>query len=543
MFQQRRGEACSVQTDSATINFCQPAQEDQHRPPSVISGAISGVGGALGGGCTGFTVGDPPEEDTGADLPDAEGDVEQPEDVTELIDVDGDGEPDEVADDGETPEVHDDGETFDFEDGEVVEDGETADFCENSPIISSTTSPVDGAIDIILTPDLDWDAGDLDAGDILTYRVRVWRTSDPSTALVDETMTDSQYIVPAGILVNNENYSWQVDAWDTCSPTANLISSPIWTFTTEPACAPYTFTDPVDLSLPEDPSGWNYRYEGDVTMEAAGWTSNGSFAATPTSDGDIFTMSTMGLNGAGYNTINLALDNSVGTVVDARLRLAGQDGASYPSDPPFMLVVNDGSRYLSFGFFNDGTDAYICERANTGSCFRVTPADFHTYRIEMKDNDFMLYIDGALVLDGTDLSAATTSLNSITYGDNGTDPDSISNTDYLRVRNLGDRIPYASPRSFEGTPLDTGAVANGHEGSTISWNPASAAGTVTIAVRAADSLADLATAPWSAELTDNPATIPAGVVGRYLQWRITLTAPAPTTTPVVDQVSGSRTCL
>lgn len=539
-------------------------EEETSPPPSLLQGAISGAGAALGGACTSFSVGNPPGQDAGFDFTDAEGDVEQPEDVTEYVDVDGDGEPDyeviddggdefdevEVVEDGEVPEIADDGEVEVEEDGdvpEVGEDGEVFDPCANAPVISPTTLPIDGAPDVILTPTLDWDASDLDAGDTLTYHVWVWLTSDPSTMLVDEVSLTSQYAIPAGILANNQNYSWQVEVEDSCS---QLTSSPIWTFTTEPACAPYSFTDPTDLSLPEDPSAWTYRYEGNVPPGAlpgnGEWSQNGVAGTILLgSEGPVtfLNINTLGSNNLRFYWTNRGFDNSRGSVAEIGVRINGQDDCTPPAPTGFQFMLADGVRQTGLTFFPDR----VCESTNGLGCYMLDATAFHQYRVEASGDDERIYVDGGLALDGTGMLTAPTTENRLYMGDMPLDADSSEDIDYVYASNLDDRIPYIGSGSYPSAPLDTGADANGHEGSIINWNPASAPGTVSIAVRAADSLADLAAASWSVELTDNPATIPAGVIGRYLQWRVTLNAPVvtppdPPITPVVDEVTVTRTC-
>jgi hypothetical protein len=205
-----------------------------------------------------------------------------------------------------------------------------------------------------------------------------------------------------------------------------------------------------------------------------------------------------------------------------------------------VMVRDNSDHQVDLRFLNEASPPQIRE-ANTGEFYPMdTTSDYNTYRIVMNAGSYQILVNGVPQISGS--AATVVGTPGVSFFDFTGVDDSQAQWDYICWHPGGSTLPYASPHSFEGAPIDTGAAANGHEGATISWNPASAAGTVTIAVRAADSLADLATASWSAELTDNPATIPAGVIGRYLQWRITLTAPVPTTTPVVDQVAGSRIC-
>jgi hypothetical protein len=363
-------------------------------------------------------------------------------------------------------------------------------------------------------------------------------------------VSDSQYAIPAGILANNVNYSWQIDAWDSCTPTANLISSPVWTFTTEPACAPYSFTDTDfttgtlsggavanagSLRLQEDYSAFTGRYEGDVLPTMVGWTRNGSFVSESVSGG-ILSNNTLGTDLSGYYELGTSFDNAVGEVVEWRMALDAQDDSTPLATTPFQVRVDDGRRLLRINIFTDR----VCDQS-TNSTYMLDATTYHTYRLVAQGDDVLLYVDGVLAIDGTGMSGTGTGgSNYIRFGDQITIPDGSARIDYLYYYNAGTRLPYLSSGTYESTPIDTAVPGYEHSGDTIGWVPTTGAGEVSIAVRTGDS-ADLTSVPWSTEMTDNPAILP-GITGQYLQWRATLNAVPATSTPIVEEVNGGRTC-
>jgi hypothetical protein len=334
-----------------------------------------------------------------------------------------------------------------------------------------------------------------------------------------------------------------------------LISSPIWTFTTERACAPYSFTDTDfttgtlgggavanagSLRLQEDYSAYTGRYEGDVNPETVGWTQTGSYASRSIAGG-VITLDNLGTNAQGYYQINAGFDAARGSVVEVVSRVEGQDDVTPPSFAGFSLRGADGNRLIDLRFYTD----QVCESTNTGLCYVYPdPSVPHQHRLEFQGDDFRLYVDGVLAIDGTGWSLADPGgANVVRFGDVGMNPDARTAVDYVYWSNLDDHIPFSSPGTYTSAAVDTSVDDYDFSGSTINWTPPTAGGTVTVAVRAANDLISLESAPFSAEVSGSPATIPAGVTGRYLQWRITITAPAtPTTTPVVDEVDGGRTC-
>ncbi|MFA4904889.1 MAG: hypothetical protein WC645_00045 [Candidatus Margulisiibacteriota bacterium] len=546
------------------INNCEPAENDN--PP--LSPEQGGLQGSIGQvfDCTAFSAGPAPTEDVpdageydyfpdAEDLPDTievdvTGDGEADLEVTDIADIPEDGV---IVEDGDTPEVDEDGDTVPDGDADVVEDGEVSGPCDNAPFVDPIPAyPSIGEINVPLDPTLilnGADAVDVDPGDrIVSYNFIVSINPDLSSPVINVTdLSASEYPVPAGALADATTYYWAMEAVDTCG---RVTRSAIWNFTTLNTCAAYPSVDTDftagtlsgvvaslgSLRLAQDGTAWSYGYEGDVSPADVGWELvNGAGSDTPLGGELIF--NTMGSDGVRYYQRSGGFDPAVGSVVEIRPSIDDSDGGGY-----LYLLMRDGSRFLALNIYSD----HIVESNSGMSYFFPLPGPgMHTYRVEFKGDDFRVYMDGDLtpVIDGTGRSLEPAGgINDLRFGDPTSSGDIAARIDYIRSYNLGDQLPYASPGSYESAPVDTGIIAIDHTGETMGWSPLSAAGTVTIAVRAADDLTALASAPWSAELTDNPATIPAGIVGRYLQWRVTLTAPDPTTTPVVDEVTVTRTC-
>ncbi|MFH1098041.1 MAG: PEGA domain-containing protein [Candidatus Desantisbacteria bacterium] len=94
----------------------------------------------------------------------------------------------------------------------------------NPPIIPHSPMPVDKSINVIITPVLTWQGGDVDNDNVL-YDVYFGTTSLPS--LVSN--KQSEIFLNSGTLSYNTTYYWYITAFDSNTST----SSPLWSFTTE----------------------------------------------------------------------------------------------------------------------------------------------------------------------------------------------------------------------------------------------------------------------------------------------------------------------
>jgi hypothetical protein len=321
-----------------------------------------------------------------------------------------------------------------------------------------------------------------------------------------------------------------------------------------PVCVPYTIFDTDfttgtpsgvvasggSISSPEDSSVLTHGYDGNVLPPAAGWSPGGAFVSPPTVSGGILSESTLGSDGAGYYQYNTTgiFDNVRGTVVDARIQVPSQDDTS--SGAGFSFEVADGRRLITFDFYGDR----ICD-ANTGECTTiliptVDTTSYHTYRVGFAGNDYKLYVDGELGIDGTgDSMTGAGGINHVLFGDIYPLPDSSANIDYVDWYGGDDTIPCLAPVTYvqdstTGT-INTGIADYNHSGTSIGWNPTSSTA-VSASVRASNNCLDLSSAAWVG-LSGNPAVVLGTVAGQCLQWMLTFSGCA-----TVDEVSGGNTC-
>jgi len=94
------------------------------------------------------------------------------------------------------------------------------------PLAPSNPSPPDGAFDIDGQPSLTWTGGDPDAGDTVTYSVRI--AADPDPSIVAEGLYACEY--SSENLMPCQTYYWQVIARDNHGVTTG---GPMWSFTTD----------------------------------------------------------------------------------------------------------------------------------------------------------------------------------------------------------------------------------------------------------------------------------------------------------------------
>ena len=422
--------------------------------------------------------------------------------------------------------------------------------CTTAPGAFDLVDPADTSDWVSLTPTLDWsDSIDVDPGDSVTYRLEIATDDQFTSPVVYDGLAQSNFTIPAGdALANGTTYYWRVTAEDDCQNTVSSTS--VYSFTTEPACVPLSFLDTDftagsatgiavfngSITLPEDYAAWTGSYDADLLPDADGWTLNGVTNASASAG--ILTVNTLGSNGQGYYEINPGFVNATGSVIEARLKIDGEDDISPPSASGFSLWAADGIRRLAFTFYSN----QVCEPLNSGTCQVTDTTSYHDYRLVFQNNDYMLYKDGALFLDGTGMSfSGASGLNYLQFGDTAANPDATASVDYIYYYNLGTVLPAVTSGTYLSAPIDSGLANYPYDGATIGWTPNNLPGEVSVAVRAANNIVDLSSQAWSSDLTNNPATLPI-ISGQYLQWMITLNAVTPTLPPVVDEVSGEKLC-
>jgi hypothetical protein len=110
----------------------------------------------------------------------------------------------------------------------------------------SLQSPTNGASGASCTPVLDWS----DSTGATTYTVQVSVSSDFSSTVVNQTVSSSQYTIPAGTLTSFTTYYWRVNA-SNVNGTSGWSS--VWNFTTGD-CGGATVPNPPTLISPSNGS-------------------------------------------------------------------------------------------------------------------------------------------------------------------------------------------------------------------------------------------------------------------------------------------------
>jgi hypothetical protein len=197
-----------------------------------------------------------------------------------------------------------------------------------------------------------------------------------------------------------------------------------------------------------DNLSWTYEYHADVEPESDGWTlfesASGDMA---NATGGILTIDTTTEDAYWYYTYPLGGSNSVGTTLEARVKVesAGSDCALY-------LVIRDGTYYEGIKFYTDRIETYV--DPSIGTYFLDTTDKYHTYRLTAKNNDFMVYVDGVLKLNGTGKFDNLYAANLIQFGDTAGPslPQHKGRThwDYIKFNNSGAFIPTSNNYSPKG---------------------------------------------------------------------------------------------
>ncbi len=293
-------------------------------------------------------------------------------------------------------------------------------------------------------------------------------------------------------------------------------------------------TSSGSIYLPEDYSSWLHRYEGDEDPSVTGWTSQApsGWTANAVASGELH-LSTVGLDDVGRYEINsLALDNS-GWMVEVAVRIAAAEAAG--SDFGCGLLIGDNLRLLRLRLFTDRIDTHDYSGEYVGDL-----TTRRVIRVVGSGDDFFVYVDGVLEINGTGLMTLNALNNRFYFGDIGAEPDCEAYWDYVYYTAQG-RLNVLSPGTWTSLPIDlSGGINNLGSGAEFSWTVQVPSGTSLIMrVRAEDRVgddcpADLS-AEWSAALATNPAVLPASIAGNCFQWQAELSGSADT--PQLESVN------
>ncbi|MEA3494008.1 MAG: Ig-like domain-containing protein [Candidatus Margulisiibacteriota bacterium] len=415
--------------------------------------------------------------------------------------------------------------------------------CSTNPGTFDLVDPADQADWVSLTPTLDWtDSLDLDPGDTVTYRLEIADNAQFNNSTVYSGLTESAYTLNAGeALANGQTYHWRVFAEDDCQN--EVASTTTYEFTTEPACIPQTIletdfvtgdgTDVVvnagSVSLGEDYSAWTAHYEGDVDPTTVGWSEQASsgWVINQINSGSLH-LSTIGLNDSGrYERNAVPFGNTNGWIIETKMRVVTSE-PEVGSDYGCGMVIGDNNRVLRPRFYTDRVDT----NDYTGQ-FLLDGTQTHTYRFIGQGDDFFVYVDGNLAIDGTGQMVINALNNRLYFGDIGSDPDCDAYWNYIYYYTLGTSLPYAPTGEYISSTYDLGANPNNiGSGATLVFNGSVLPSTtITIDTRSGDTaIPDGTWSSWQG-LSGNQIQSPEA---RYLQIRSNLSASDDTITPQLD---------
>ena len=270
---------------------------------------------------------------------------------------------------------------------------------------------------------------------------------------------------------------------------------------------------PGTLSVAEDYDAWTVRYDADGLPENYGWTENAPSGWTTKQivSGDRLHLSSIDKNAQANYSRNPSLNNTTGGVVEVKMQLSSTEG-----DYGNAIEIQNGSRGLLFHVFTD----HIVEDGSGLSGTINTTASSNVYRITQKNNDFNLYANGNLLINGAGQSLSGGTLNVIRFHDIATLSDSEAFYDYIYYYNGGDVLPKKASGNYLSARIDTGTTSNDvGTGATVSWN---GTGTGTTMDVFASNSTTLPGAPCATGLSTSGATIPGTCDGRYVWIRANL---------------------
>jgi hypothetical protein len=298
------------------------------------------------------------------------------------------------------------------------------------------------------------------------------------------------------------------------------------------------------ISLIEDSTRWTFRYEGDVIPTTAGWSESDPLAWTsPTPEilSGVLHLNTIDSDRVGAYSINPSLSNATGWIVEAKMRL-GDNSQSDPTGSGCVIDIRDGVRSFMLRFMN----TRILDFSSSLDYAMDTRTASNTYRIIGRNDDFYVYVNGTLRLNGNDLWLTTDSTNQLRFNDATTSGDSEAFWDYIYYYNGGTALPYVSLGSFTSGMVDTGtSVNNIGAGATIAWTETLPAGTDISMEFYASDLPSMPGSACASGLTNNLGEVISGTCsGRYIWWKAFLLASSPpNATPTLQDVTiNYETC-
>lgn len=186
------------------------------------------------------------------------------------------------------------------------------------------------------------------------------------------------------------------------------------------------------LKFNENATDWEYEYKADVEPELNGWELRENAATDlANASGGLLNLNTTPENAYWWYNYNWSASNSIGVTLEAKLKM---EDTGPNSD--LFLFVRDGSRYEGIQFFEDRVQGWYDQSLIH---YMDTTDQFHIYRLTAKDDDFMVYVDGLLCINGIDKYLSSSSSNVAQFGDimDTSGYHSWSNWDYIRFNTSG----------------------------------------------------------------------------------------------------------
>ena len=195
-------------------------------------------------------------------------------------------------------------------------------------------------------------------------------------------------------------------------------------------------TYPVPLTI-----NWDHEYTADAEPDTVGWTlSENAAGDLASASGGLLTIDTTPENAYWDYGSSWGASNSIGATFEARLQVVSN------SQIAIIIWLRDGTYYEGLKFYTDRIEMFI---DTSNNYFMDTTDDFHVYRFTIKNDDYMVYVDDVLVIDGTDQHTSTSAGNSCSFGDFADTAGYESNSiwDYIKY-NISGAFPPTEPFYF-----------------------------------------------------------------------------------------------
>jgi len=202
------------------------------------------------------------------------------------------------------------------------------------------------------------------------------------------------------------------------------------------------------------PSSWDHVYTADTEPDAVGWTVNeNAVGDLASASGGILTLDTTPEDAWWWYIYSWGASNSVGATFEARLKVITSTYA-------MKIILRDGTYYEGFIFYPDRIRVLV----DSSLDYHMDTTDaFHTYRITVKNSDYMVYVDGILRINGTGQHDEATGGNVCTWGDYDVNSGYTGNIlwDWVRFNVSGAYPPMTSSYQNRGVLTSTEIILPG----------------------------------------------------------------------------------